>query len=201
MDDDVTRWVHDLAQGDEGAAQRIWERYFDRMVRLARKKLGQDRGRAVDEEDVALSALKSFCRAATEGRFPHLNDRDDLWRLLVIVTVRKAQRELERQHAQKRGGGKVRGESAFLGRGDASSGGGIGQVLGSEPTPEFAVMMAEQCARLLDRLPEDSLRAVALLKLEGYSIIEIARKADCSLRTANRRLARIRELWADDIRA
>jgi hypothetical protein len=37
--DEVTQWIDRLAEGDEQAAQVIWERYFDRLVRLARKKL------------------------------------------------------------------------------------------------------------------------------------------------------------------
>ena len=45
---------------------------------------------AADEEDVALSAFDSFCRGAQRGRFPQLDDRDNLWRLLVVITSRKA---------------------------------------------------------------------------------------------------------------
>ena len=45
--------------------------------------------RAADEEDVALSAFDSFCRGAEQGRFPQLDGRDDLWHLLVVITVRK----------------------------------------------------------------------------------------------------------------
>ena len=57
-----------------------------------------------DEEDAALDAFNSFLAGVVRGRFPQLNDRDDLWRLLVVLTVRKAigqRRDLTRQ---KRGG-------------------------------------------------------------------------------------------------
>jgi hypothetical protein len=68
----------------------LWERYFRRLVGLARPRLDNTARRAADEQDVALSALASVFRGVEEGRFPQLGDRDDLWRLLVTVTVRKA---------------------------------------------------------------------------------------------------------------
>ena len=86
----VTLWIGHLQAGDDGAAQKLWERYFRRLVGLARKKLRDTPRRAADEEDVALSAFDSFCRGVRRGRFPQLDDRNNLWRLLVTVTARKA---------------------------------------------------------------------------------------------------------------
>jgi hypothetical protein len=74
----VSDWIGQLKAGDERAAQRLWEDYFQRLVRLARARLQGVPRRAADEEDVALSAFDSFCRGAEAGRFPRLNDRDDL---------------------------------------------------------------------------------------------------------------------------
>src|SRR5262245_4936779 len=100
----VTTWLGKLRGGDEEAAQRLWERYFARLVELARFKLQGTSRRAADEEDVALSAFHSFCRAAADDRFPRLNSRDDLWQVLVMLTARKAYQERRRQQALKRGG-------------------------------------------------------------------------------------------------
>ena len=58
--------------------QRLWERYFDRLIRMARRNLADGALREADEEDVVLSAIDSFSRAAANGRFPALNDREDL---------------------------------------------------------------------------------------------------------------------------
>lgn len=71
-DGSVTRWIGDLKAGGQDAAQPLWERYFDRLVHLARNKLrARPRSATVeDEEDAALSAFDSFCRGAAEGRFP-----------------------------------------------------------------------------------------------------------------------------------
>ena len=90
-EDSVTHWIAALKAGDEAAAQALWHRYFARMVELARAKLLAARrpDAAVDEEDIALSAFNSFCAGAVRGRFPAITDRDDLWRLLVVIASRK----------------------------------------------------------------------------------------------------------------
>src|SRR5438477_5346017 len=111
--DDVTEWVRQLEAGDRDAAGGLWEAYYRRLVGLARGKLRDLPRRAADEEDVALSAFDSFCRGAEQGRFPRLDDRDNLWRLLVVITERKACDLVQHEHRQKRGGGEVRGESGL----------------------------------------------------------------------------------------
>ena len=125
VDDDVTRWIAGLADGDDDAAQAIWEKYFDRLVHLARGKLEGLPRRSADEEDVALSAMNSFCQAMAAGRYPQLRDRDDLWKLLVTYTVHKVSKQFRRQRAQKRGGSvefveldALEAESRFMGIAD-----------------------------------------------------------------------------------
>ena len=105
-DGSITRCVGDLKAGDQAAAQALWERYFDHLVRLARRRLAISRrgGADEDEEDAALSAFDSFCAGLAGGRFPRLVDRDDLWRLLVVITARKASAQVDRRRALKRGG-------------------------------------------------------------------------------------------------
>jgi len=197
-DNEVTLWLGRACEGDEQAVQEIWQRYYDKLVHLARRKLGPMGRRAADEEDVALSAFHSFYRGASEGRFPKLNDRHDLWKLLVTITCRKAIGQIKNATAQKRGGGQVRGESIFqrAGENDSASG-GIGQVLGEEPTPELAAMVAETCGRMLEKLDDPMLQEIATRKMEGYSNDEIAGQLDCVTRTVERKLARIREIWSE----
>ena len=196
----VSIWIAELKNGESLAAQRLWEGYFPRLVGLARKKLREMPRRVADEEDVALSAFDSFCSGAQQGRFPRVTGRDDLWPLLVTITARKALQLLRQQGRQKRGGGAVRGESAFRdrpARGDAEP--GLEQVVGSEPTPEFAAQMAEECQRLLGQLSQGDLREVAVLKMEGYSNEEVAAKLGCVPRTIERKVALIRTLWEDPV--
>jgi RNA polymerase sigma factor (sigma-70 family) len=192
----VTTWIEQLRAGDQVAAQRLWERYFPRLVGLARKKLqGVPRG-ADDEEDVALSAFDSFCRGIERGRFPQLEDRNNLWALLVVITARKAIDLRQHLKSATKGGGKLVGESVLdelLGDEDGAA--GIAHVVGREPTPELAAQVAEQFQRLLALLPDEEVRSVALWKFEGYTNQEIAARLGCADATVERRLKLIRSLW------
>ena len=187
-DGSVSVWLEQLRGGDREAARPLWERYFGRLVAVARDRLRGARRAAADEEDVALSAFDSFCRAAEAGRFPRLDDRDDLWRLLAVIAERKAVALARTQGRRKRGGGWV---VAGADRLDALAGG--------EPTPEFAALVAEECRRLLGRLGDDGLRRVAVLKMEGYENAEIARQVGCAVRSVERKLGVIRGLWEGEL--
>ncbi len=190
----VTRWITQLRAGDQAAADPLWDRYFERLVALARTRLVRAPRRAADEEDVALSAFHSFCRAAEHGRFPKLDDRDDLWRLLAAFTRRKAAHLLRDGGRLKRGGragtpcaGTTVEESVDL-----------ELIAGAEPSPELIVEMAEEYRRLLGRLGDDTLRAVAVWKMEGYTNEEIAGKLNCVPRTVERKLRLIRAIWESE---
>jgi DNA-directed RNA polymerase specialized sigma24 family protein len=192
----ATDWVRRLEAGDREGAQKLWEGYYRRLVGLARKKLRDTPRREVNEEDIALSAFDSFFRGVEQGRFPCLESRDDLWHLLVVITVRKVADQLKSRRAQRRGGGKVRGESAFAAD-NSDEGRGIDQAVGKEPSPEFAVAVAEQCELLLKALPKEQLRTIALLRMEGFTNPQIAQHLNCSLANVERKLALIRALWND----
>jgi DNA-directed RNA polymerase specialized sigma24 family protein len=191
----VSIWLSHLKAGDRAALRPLWERYFSRLVALARQRL---KGRAVggaDAEDVALSAFDSLYRGAQRGRFPRLEDRDDLWQVLILLARQKAADLVEAEGRQKRGGGKVLPASALAGDGPAED--VFAAVFGPEPTPEFAADVAEQCRLRLDALPED-LRRVALWKMEGYTNEEIGEKLGRSVATVERKLALIRKTWAPE---
>jgi DNA-directed RNA polymerase specialized sigma24 family protein len=185
----ISRWIDPLKEGDPAAAQQLWERYFHRLVWLARRRLRSAAPPAGDEEDVALSAFASFCRGVEAGRFPQLDDRDSLWKILVVLTARKASHLLRDEGRQKRGGGRASLDAGIEG------GALLQQVLSREPTPEFAAEVAEQYQRLLARLGDPELIRVAGLKMEGYTNDEIAGQLDCTTRTVERRLRIIRGLW------
>ncbi len=187
----VTHWITQLKAGNPAAAQKLWEGYFRRMVGLARKKLQGLPRRVADEEDVALSAFDSFCRGAEHGRFPQLTDRDDLWQLLFLITARKAYDLAQHQSRRKRGGGAVLGESAL----DQAGGPGLHEIIGREPSPELAALLADEGRRLLNALPDPQLRQIALWKMEGHTTEEIAARLGCVVRTVERKLQVIRSLW------
>jgi DNA-directed RNA polymerase specialized sigma24 family protein len=186
--DRISQWVKDLKDGDPDAAGKLWTHYFRRLAVHARNKLPIDTRRAFDEEDVALSAFKSFCAGVERGRFPRLDDRNDLWRLLLTLTSRKARSYTRRERQQKRGHGMVQGELDL----------DFAELISDEPSPEFALLLAEECQRLLSSLGSVALRTIAALKLEGYTVDEIASRVGCARRSVERRLEIIRKAWSTD---
>ncbi len=196
----ITGWIASMKAGDLAAAQPLWERYFARIVVLARARLRTSgrRGRdaASDEEDAALSAFDSLCAGLARGQFPQLADRDDLWRLLVVITTRKVQAQSRRQLRQKRGGGKVQ-PACDVDEPDSDDD-LLARAVGSEPTPEFAAMVAEDNRLLIARLDDDVLRKVAVLRMEGFTTDAVADQLGCARRTVARQLALIRRILAAD---
>jgi RNA polymerase sigma factor (sigma-70 family) len=184
----VTFWLSQLRLGQGHAAQKLWERYYERLVRLAQKRMARSPKRVEDEEDVVQSAFATFCANLANGRFPQLQDRHDLWRLLIIITARKATNCVRRGKTLKRGGPFAQGGQHFYSL-------QLEQIVGDEPSPDFALQAAETVRILLDNLPTPSMRVLAISKLEGYTNDEIAERLGCSLRTVERRLQVIRELW------
>jgi RNA polymerase sigma factor (sigma-70 family) len=182
----VTRLLERLKNSDAGAAGALWERFVERMLAVARRRLRNVPRRVADEEDVVVVAFERFLHGVKQGRFPRLDDRDDLWALLFTLTTRHALRLLRDQQCDKRGGGQVRGDSAL---GDAE------ELADGDPTPAEALLFQDNLAHLLDALGDDSLRQIALARLEGYSNAEIAGQIGRSEVTVERRLRLIRETW------
>jgi DNA-directed RNA polymerase specialized sigma24 family protein len=192
----VTHWIGRIQQAhDAEAQQRLWDAYFSRLVTLARSKLKGSQRRVTDEEDVIVSVMDSFFSGAAAGRFHDLKDRDNLWPLLVTITARKVSNQVRAQRTQKRGGGQVRGDSVWTRVDGHDASPGIDQVIGVEPTPEFAVAVAEHCEQMLANLADDGLARIARLKLEGYTNTEIAQQTGAAPRTVERRLEAIRKRW------
>jgi DNA-directed RNA polymerase specialized sigma24 family protein len=190
----ISALLERVRAGDHEAVRQLWQRYYPRLVGLARKRLQAAARRVADEEDAALSAFDSFCRRAEQGQFPDLKDRDGLWTLLAVLTARKAADLVKHQHRDKRGGGMVQGDSALHPADGGSGAGGFDALEGNDPTPEEAAILAEEVENLLARLRDPALRQVAVWKLEGYTNTDIARRQSCSLATVERRLAIIRRL-------
>lgn len=193
LSDDVTAWIDGMRCQETQSTRQAWQHYYQRLVELAGRRLPHGVRRDFDEEDVALSAFDSLCRGLADGRYPDLADRDSLWGLLIVITSRKARARLRKHNAQKRGGGRVQGESVF----EARPGDNIGQAVGAEPTPEFAAEVAEEVEHLLGQLPDETTRQLAVLKMEGYTNDEAAGRLGCSRTTVERRLRLIRKTWSE----
>jgi DNA-directed RNA polymerase specialized sigma24 family protein len=181
-------WTDDLIQrfrsGDEAAAEELWQLYIKRLVALAQARLGSFPQHVADPEEVALSAFASFARRARQGQFPRLRDEQDLWCVLLTITTRKSRNLIRYLRAGKRDIRKEEHDAADL-----------DEVLGTGPSPETVAEISDGWRRLLEILPDQALRDVAIWKIEGYTNDEIARMLGRSAETVRRKLRAIGEIW------
>jgi RNA polymerase sigma factor (sigma-70 family) len=192
----VTRLIQFLRSGDAAerdlAARLIWQRYFRDLLELARNNLNKRIRRREDEEDVLQSMYKSFCLRQQRGEFD-LASRDALWKLLVTITLRKARNAAKKQMREKRDVGR---EQTISDQDDGESGQWVlEQMDSSGPSPAEAALLNEALERRLEVLDDAQLREIALWRLEGYTNGEIAARLDCTERSIERRMERIRSKW------
>lgn len=185
----VTRWIAGLKSGDDTAAAAIWEKFFFRLRNYARAKLGPTARRAVDDEDLALSALHAFCIGARDGRFHQLADRNDIWQILMMIAARKASNARRRSYLRH----EVTQSDAAVGKELQ----GVAELIDENTAVELFDSLNLHCEELLAQLDE-RLRHVALLKLSGHTNEEIAKIRGRGLSTIERYLQLIRETWSEE---
>jgi DNA-directed RNA polymerase specialized sigma24 family protein len=194
--DSVTRWIRGLQDGDQEAARPLYERYFQRLIGLARTRLrGVPTGR-VSPEDVAAHAFASFCVRLGEGGFGQLRGRDDLWNLLARIVVHKALKAVRFHTAQGR---DFRLDLSLSAPGGSAAEPGEAVEVDLQEqkslSPDVLAEMNEEVQRRLDSLGDETLRAIALARLEGCSNADIATRLEVAPDTVERKLRRIRAIW------
>ncbi|MEZ6141929.1 MAG: ECF-type sigma factor [Zavarzinella sp.] len=178
-DESITIWLKGIKSGDDKAAHQIWEKYFHRLVGVGRRIISKAHGITSDEEDVALSAFKSFCLRAREDRFPKLEDREDLWKILLTITLRKAFRNNRRTNMP------MNNEQQFA----------LEQLCAEQTAEETAFMIEEQLEHLLQRIDDPRIKELVLAKLDGKTNQEIAKQLNKSVSFVERKLQLLRQQW------
>lgn len=197
-EDAVSIWIEDLRNTDDSAAEKLWNHFFIRLHAIAKKKLSARTVAVYDEEDAAQSAFLSLCDGIAAGRFPDLDDRQSLWKLLLVITSRKISRRHKYDGRQKRDSGRSLGDAVFASSAseDAPSS-PTADLVCREPTPDFVVEFSETCDTLFNQLDDSRLQQTLKLRLEGYTINEIADRMSCSRRTVQRSMELIRRRWQE----
>jgi RNA polymerase sigma-70 factor (ECF subfamily) len=170
--------------GDEEAARQLFDKYMERLVALARRRISQRMASRVDPEDIVQSVFRTFFGRLRAGQF-QIEDQDDLCKLLMRITVHKTLRQVAFHRAAKRNPALEKGQQDAV---DDR----LLEVLDSEPTPEATVTFVDQLEHFLARLrPEE--RQVLEMRLQGHSNEEIAAKLNIKHdRTIRRIVERIR---------
>ncbi|HTU16629.1 MAG TPA: sigma-70 family RNA polymerase sigma factor [Gemmataceae bacterium] len=178
--------LHRLKSGDGEAAALLFDRFARRLIGLARRRL-DDRVRVkVDADEVVNSVIRTFCRRAAERPF-NLDGADDLWALLVEITLRKCGRWNRHFRTRKR---DVRREQMPQPLSDSDCDNEPLDLAG--PRPEDEAVLRETLERLLSGLDERA-RSVCEMRLQGYEIKEIAAALKCTEATINRKIRTIKD--------
>ncbi|MDB4732825.1 ECF-type sigma factor [Planctomicrobium sp.] len=193
MTEPVTQWIDGLQQGDESATRKIWEHFVKQLCVAMREKLHPETRRVYDEEDAAISAFRSFCNGVEQGRFPDLNDRHSLWRLLLVIASRKVTHR-HRYEQQQRRDVRKNLEASLFSPTDESGAAGLAQFTSREPTPELQAEFMETSSELFNSLNNTELKEIAQLKIEGFTDGEIAAQLNLSRQAVQRKMERIRRV-------
>ena len=193
--------VEGLKSGDEQAINAIYEKYVARFRGIIAERLRGRVNRIADEEDVSNSVLNSFFAGVNRNRFPSLNDGDDLWQILGMLTKQKIVKYLRYFHRQKRGSGLVRGDSVFDSSALRNANVEAYQPGRLQASADEQMMEREHLNSLMDALPNERIREVAMMRLNGYSNQEIADQLNTSVRSVGRKLSLIREQWSQRLKA
>ena len=180
----ITHWLYALRSGDDDSVNKLWNRW---RTRLCKKLAPNARRLAIcDEEDVANGAFYDLCDSIKKNRHPEIDNRNELWRLLYVIANRKASDWSKYDSAQKRGGGTISNSP------DVNVDMAVDK---SGQLPDLNAQFADDFGNLMHALYEPELKELVHLKLSGYNNAEIARKLDCSLRTVQYMLKKVRDIW------
>ena len=186
----VSHWLRELKAGDEQAVEAIWNRYYQRVVELAIRKMKVNNDRAVDGEDVAQLVMHRFCMNATRGCYPNLDDREQLWDLLVVFTLNRIRKHLRACNTLKRSGLH---RQVFEFRQT--------EALEDLQRPEAPTIMADMVETWLKRLdredPSGELKQIAIWSMDDISGSEIARILRKRKSSVLQQIRLIRLLWED----
>jgi len=199
LSNSVSQLITSLQNGDADAAQRLWDRYFEELVKFARRRLGDSPRQGKDEEDIALSVFDSFCRGAQAGRLADLKDHHELWWTLLAITRRKVVDLVRVNNRQAHGVMATQPETDVPPDPLTGEKFDITLVLDETPSPDVLMHLDEEWQRLLSLLRDDTLRKIACWRIEGYGIREISRKLRILPRTVVRKLSLIRSKWTGEI--
>jgi DNA-directed RNA polymerase specialized sigma24 family protein len=175
-----------LRQRDNAAAAEVFRRFSHRLVALARTHLEARVRRKVDAEDVIQSVLKSFFIRYQEGQF-HLDDWNNLWSMLVVITLRKCGHQVAHYRAACR---SVERETVPLAASDEAV--HDWEAVARDPTPSQAALLAEAVTELMTDLNDALERQILEMALQGFVTADISSRVGRGERTVQRVLQRVR---------
>lgn len=184
----VTHWLNQLQVGQSQAAEPIWKRYQAKLVSIASQQLDKNPDRSVDGEDLVQSSFRNVFLAVQNGKYPNIDNREDLWGLLYIATVNRVRQHYRELNALKR---------SHISSSRATD----PTILEDLQTPFAEAQAADLLEYLLSRLdledPSHLLRQIALLYLDGHAASSIAKQLHKRKTSILISLRFIRSIWQE----
>ncbi|WP_197454638.1 RNA polymerase sigma factor [Stieleria varia] len=168
--------MHD---GDSDAIKALFDQYSQRLIHLASKNIHPALLKRFDGEDVVQSVFRSFFRRQEQGAF-HIEHSEELWQLLVTLTLCKTRSQARKHTAEKR---------------DASADvviSDVNQMFDRQPSHEDALALWEEMEMVLQGLPDRTAEIISM-RLEGLNRSEIAKQLNLSRQTIHRILKLVQE--------
>ena len=178
-------------EGDETAARKIYQLYEERLVRLADRRIGRRLRPHVQPESIMLLVLESALGGIAKGKY-NVDLSGSLWNLLEKITDNKIRKKWTHFTAKKR---DIRREV----RPEDDDEKGVPEPAPCDPSPEEAVILADQLEKIRSRLKPSDFEILEL-QLQGYSHPQIAKQLGCARQTVRYKAKRIEQLlrnWAD----
>lgn len=191
----VSHWLEGMKNQDQESIRKLWDRYFDKLVTIARTKMPSDANPISDEEDIAMSVFCALNNAAANNRLNELTNRNELWALLLTITQRKIINAHRYNSAQKRNTMRTQNETDMNSAFASTQIFNMDLLASQDPTPETLSILNEQFRSLIEQLNDVKLQKIAIKKMEGYKNEEISRDIGVALRTTERKLKVIRKHW------
>lgn len=161
-----------LRSGDDDAAHSLYMRYARRLLSLAHHKTSSELATRVDPEDIVQSVFRTFFRRASAGQYD-VPEGEELWKLLLVIALNKVRAQGNFHRAGRR---DVSRTQALPAEGDA-------KAQADEHLAEQILQISID--EIVVQLPESS-RQMIRMRIEGYTIQEIAEKLSRSKRTIER---------------
>ena len=177
--------VSNYQAGSESAARDLFDKYCERLMKLAKRRIGQRMASRFDPEDVIQSAFRTFFTRVKNDEFT-FEAEDDLFKLLVRLTVRKTLRRIEHHSAAKRNPNSEAAQRTD----DIEP---FSLIASRAVTPDMEVALIDEFQLFIGDLPELD-RQVIELKIQGYTTVEIAEKVGSYERKVRRVLERIEKM-------
>ena len=187
-DSQIRPLISSVRAGGNDAAEIVFDRYARQLARLAERHLSRRVAQRVDGDDVAQSVFRTFFRRTERGDL-RIHSSDQLWKLLVTITIRKAQMQGRRHGAGKR--------DATLEANDSVA---LLAAIDREPGPDEARILDDEIERVLRTVPEHErglYRQVLELKLAGHSNRDVVGQLNLQSRYIDRMIARLQDRFEE----